>query len=50
MKKSIRALTAWLLFICIVLGAFAPMTASAAAKDWAGYDCVAYARARFAEY
>lgn len=38
------------LCLCMVFSICVPIPASAAAKDWAGYDCVAYARARFAEY
>ena len=45
-----KKITTWIVFICIALGTFAPMIVNAAAKDWAGYDCVAYARARFMEW
>ena len=49
MKKMLR-LAAMLLLAVLVMLTAATIPAAAAAKDWAGYDCVVYAKARFSEY
>lgn len=48
--KVFRKIMGMLMAAVLCLGALAPLPAGAAAKDEAGYDCVAYAKARFREY